>query len=90
MFSFAGDIVLDPFVGVGSTLKACALEGRKGIGFELNPKYAPSWREWAISLYAQERYSEAWIRVRQARALDADPFPPEFLKKLSEKMSEPK
>jgi DNA modification methylase len=32
--------VLDPFVGVGSTLKACALEGRKGIGFELNPKYA--------------------------------------------------
>lgn len=57
---------------------------------ELNPKYAPSWREWAISLYAQERYSEAWIRVRQARALDADPFPPEFLKKLSEKMSEPK
>jgi Flp pilus assembly protein TadD len=57
---------------------------------ELNPKYAPSWREWAISLYAQERYSEAWVRVRQARALDADPFPPEFLKKLSEKMSEPK
>jgi tetratricopeptide (TPR) repeat protein len=57
---------------------------------ELNPKYAPSWREWAISLYAQERYSEAWVRVRQARALDAEPFPPEFLKKLSEKMTEPK
>jgi Flp pilus assembly protein TadD len=57
---------------------------------ELNPKYAPSWREWAISLYAQERYSEAWVRVRQARALDAEPFPPEFLKKLSEKMAEPK
>lgn len=32
--------VLDPFVGVGSTLKACALEGRVGIGFELNPVYA--------------------------------------------------
>jgi Flp pilus assembly protein TadD len=57
---------------------------------ELNPKYAPSWREWAISLYAQERYSEAWVRVRQARALDAEPFPSEFLKKLSEKMAEPK
>jgi tetratricopeptide (TPR) repeat protein len=57
---------------------------------ELNPKYVPSWREWAISLYAQERYSEAWVRVRQARALDAEPFPPEFLKKLSEKMAEPK
>jgi tetratricopeptide (TPR) repeat protein len=57
---------------------------------ELNQKYAPSWREWAISLYAQERYSEAWVRVRQARALNAEPFPLEFLKKLSEKMPEPK
>ena len=57
---------------------------------ELNPKYAPSWREWAISLYDQERYSEAWVRVRQARALQAEPFPEEFLKKLSAKMPEPK
>ena len=39
-FTKRGGVVLDPFVGVGSTLKACALEGRRGIGFELNPKYA--------------------------------------------------
>ncbi len=39
-FTKAGDVVFDPFVGVGSTLKACALEGRKGIGFELNSRYA--------------------------------------------------
>jgi DNA modification methylase len=39
-FTKRGGVVLDPFAGVGSTLKACALEGRKGIGFELNPKYA--------------------------------------------------
>ncbi|MBA7536128.1 hypothetical protein ES705_28390 [subsurface metagenome] len=38
-FSKTGDTVLDPFVGVGSTLKACAIEGRRGIGFELNPWY---------------------------------------------------
>ena len=38
-FTKQGGVVLDPFVGVGSTLKACALEGRKGIGFELNPNY---------------------------------------------------
>jgi DNA modification methylase len=36
-FTKADQVVLDPFVGVGSTLKACALEGRKGVGFELNP-----------------------------------------------------
>jgi DNA modification methylase len=39
-FTKVGQVVLDPFVGVGSTLKACALEMRRGIGFELNPEYA--------------------------------------------------
>jgi len=39
-FTKTNDIVLDPFLGVGSTLKACALENRKGVGFELNKKYA--------------------------------------------------
>jgi DNA modification methylase len=39
-FTKAGGVVLDPFVGIGSTLKACALEGRSGIGIELNPGFA--------------------------------------------------
>lgn len=39
-FTKEGDVVLDPFVGVGSTLKACAIENRKGVGIELNAKYA--------------------------------------------------
>src|SRR5215467_9591175 len=40
MFTKRGMSVLDPFAGVGSTLKACALEGRNGIGMELNAKFA--------------------------------------------------
>jgi len=39
-FTKTGETVLDPFGGVGSTLKAAAIEGRKGIGIELNKKYA--------------------------------------------------
>ncbi len=57
---------------------------------ENNPGYARAWREWAISLYEQERYTEAWLRVKRARELSAEPFPPEFLKNLSAKMPEPK
>ena len=57
---------------------------------ENDPTYAMSWREWAMSLYEQERYSEAWVKVKQAREHKAEPFPQEFLKKLSAKMPEPK
>ena len=56
---------------------------------ENDPSYAASWREWAISLYEQERYSEAWVKVKQARQYSVE-FPPDFLKKLSAKMPEPK
>jgi DNA modification methylase len=40
LFTKRGMTVLDPFVGVGSTLKACALENRNGIGMELNQRFA--------------------------------------------------
>jgi len=39
LFSFIGDIVLDPFLGSGSTLIASYLHGRKGIGVDIDEKY---------------------------------------------------
>lgn len=45
LLSKPGNIVLDPFNGIGSTLKACAIEGRLGIGIELNPKYVKLTKE---------------------------------------------
>lgn len=39
MFSFAGDTVLDPFVGTGSTSMAALLAGRNSIGNEIEPAY---------------------------------------------------
>jgi site-specific DNA-methyltransferase (adenine-specific) len=39
LFSFVEDTVLDPFLGSGSTLIACALTRRKGIGIEIDEKY---------------------------------------------------
>ena len=39
MFSFVGDLVLDPFMGTGTTNLACARWGRNSVGIELDPKY---------------------------------------------------
>ncbi len=39
MFSFAGDTVLDPFLGTGTTSVAAARWGRNSIGFEVDPEY---------------------------------------------------
>jgi len=39
LFSFVEDTVLDPFLGSGSTLIACAQNNRKGIGIEIDRNY---------------------------------------------------
>jgi DNA modification methylase len=39
MFSFAGDTVLDPFLGTGTTSAAAAKWGRNSIGVEIDPQY---------------------------------------------------
>jgi len=74
-FTKKGGVVLDPFVGVGSTLKACALEGRRGIGIELNPKYAK---------LAQKRLEnevrDLFSNVKEQKILTGDART--FLKKL--------
>lgn len=44
MFSFVGDVVLDPFVGSGSTTEAAIQAQRSSIGFEIEPVYYESLR----------------------------------------------
>jgi site-specific DNA-methyltransferase (adenine-specific) len=39
LFSFAGDTVLDPFVGTGTTNLAAVSSGRNSIGNEIEPAY---------------------------------------------------
>jgi DNA modification methylase len=43
--SRAGDVVLDPFMGSGTTAQVAQALGRQWIGCELNPEYAPLQQE---------------------------------------------
>lgn len=40
-YSNKGDLILDPFLGSGTTLRACRETNRQGIGFEKEAKYEP-------------------------------------------------
>lgn len=39
LYSFVGDVVLDPFIGTGTTAKVALSLGRKAIGYEMNKDY---------------------------------------------------
>lgn len=54
-FTKRGARVLDPFAGVGGTLLACALEGRRGVGVELSAEYVEVYREVCAALGLEEQ-----------------------------------
>jgi len=56
LFTKEGMVVLDPFVGVGTTLVACHNTNRKGVGIDLSPEYCE---------LAQNRLDELGIKDGQ-------------------------
>jgi len=67
LFSFVGDTVLDPFLGSGTTLIACAETNRTGIGVEINRNYcelAKKRLEKHGAIYQQKLTLEgsAWVK----------------------------
>ena len=62
MFSFAGDSVLDPFAGTGTTALAAISCGRNSISVEIEPKYVE---------IAEQRLREAAWLPREAGAIEA-------------------
>jgi DNA modification methylase len=46
MYSAEGDVVFDPFLGIGTTIIAAHGLNRHGVGTELNPKFANIAQQW--------------------------------------------
>jgi DNA modification methylase len=55
LFSFAGDTVLDPFAGTGSTSMAAIMSGRNSIANEIEPSYVEMARKRIEKLAKQPR-----------------------------------
>ena len=49
-FTKEGQVVLDPFMGVGGSLLACSLSGRKGIGIDISKNYIDVYEQVCVEL----------------------------------------
>jgi site-specific DNA-methyltransferase (adenine-specific) len=56
LYTFEGDVVLDPFLGSGSTVVAAERTARTGIGFDLDPTYVALARERVAAEQARRRH----------------------------------
>ncbi len=64
MFSFAGDTVLDPFMGTGTTALAAAKGGRNSVNFEIDHEY---WESAAARLRSEFNtlFSQSAVVIEQ-------------------------
>ncbi len=69
-FTKTGMVVLDPFCGVGSTLKAAALCGRDGIGIELSSKWAQLGRQRIQQEVPRELRDKVKLRIIRGDCLE--------------------
>jgi site-specific DNA-methyltransferase (adenine-specific) len=74
LFTYEGDVVLDPFCGSGTTLVAAARTGRIGVGFDTDPTYVELANDRAVGDEAKapgpdDRYQRALSAGKAMSAL---------------------
>ena len=67
LYTYAGDLVLDPFMGSGSTLVAAARTGRRYVGYDLDESYVAIARERVATAGARGTGSTAGVRPAAGR-----------------------
>ena len=64
MFSFVGEIVLDPFAGSGTTSLAAKNLDRNSVGFEINPEFVPIIKE-KLDVYQKDIHGTTYEFIKQ-------------------------
>jgi len=71
MFSFAGDTVIDPFLGSGTTALAAKNLGRNSVGYEINNDFVPLIKD-KLNIRQKQIFDDAEISLinRPSKAID--------------------
>jgi DNA modification methylase len=67
LYSFEGDLILDPFLGTGTTLAVAKVLGRRAVGYEINPDLKPTIKERLSTATAKVAANNAAGTVAPAR-----------------------
>jgi site-specific DNA-methyltransferase (adenine-specific) len=71
MFSFAGETVLDPFLGSGTTALAAKNLNRNSVGYEINPNFIPIIRQ-KLGADTQEIFEKPQFEFLVQKTFEAD------------------
>ncbi len=82
IFTHKGDLILDPFLGSGTTLLTCRAMKRYGIGVELNPEYI-NLAESRLAYRTLDTTTEQKAICADSRYLSKLPELKAFMKRLS-------
>jgi tetratricopeptide (TPR) repeat protein len=56
----------------------------------MDPKYPNAWRNWAWTLHLEGKNADAGEKIKEARSVPGNKFPPDFLRDLEQKLQESK
>lgn len=95
MFSFCGDVVLDPFLGSGTTAKAALDLGRNSAGYEINKDFLETIKEkMGIlqngSLFKEDFHYEIIFQQKNDKREDSGDAAPVAQHRSLERLADPK
>ncbi len=75
LYTYEGDLVLDPFMGSGTTLVAALKEGRRAVGYDLDPQYVETARR-RVARTLEDLQHDRMLTARLIETVE-DPEPAE-------------